>query len=73
MILKAQLGLLVCGLVGSAAISLLPPDEGSVDAASPTGAVRMSSDPSSDSFESGMAEAHAAAKHPFASFAPRAR
>jgi hypothetical protein len=69
MVLKTKIGLFVCGVAGSAVISLVQPaDEPIVEAPSAASVAAAPSVSSSDHVDKGMAVANSAAERPFAAF-----
>jgi hypothetical protein len=72
MILKAVVGLFVCGVVGSAVVALvLPSDQAALEAVLSVSVPTMSSHPSDEEFQKGesqksMTQARIAAERPFA-------
>ena len=67
MILKAMVGLFLCGVVGSAVVTLvLPSDQAALEAVLSVSVPTMSSDPSNEEFQKGMTQARIAAERPFA-------
>jgi hypothetical protein len=64
MILKAMVGLFLCGVVGSTLV--LPSDPAALEAVLSVSVPTMSSDPSDEEFQKGMTQARIAAERPFA-------
>jgi hypothetical protein len=67
MISKAMVGLFVCGVLGSAVVTLvLPSDQAALEAVLSVSVPIMSSDPSDEEFQKSMTQARIAAERPFA-------
>ena len=73
MILKAKVGLFVCGVVASAAIAVVEPSDQAALGAASTRVPYMPSDLANEEFQKGMTQARIAAVRPFAAFTANVR